>query len=193
MSFSKIFLLKMLFLTVIFCNAQKDSNKNIYSGGMLIYQTASVSAENPHSEFSVPCSGIGGILRFYPGKFFATGIYGGTLKGNYSTANSDNSYIYLSYGGVFGGITYKGNHFRYTFSAFAGFGKIRNLHIEEQLGSQLVESYLYNRSTFLYAPLFSVDYLLSQRLLITSQFTYFIADNNRYQGPALQIGALINR
>jgi len=191
---NKIFAVVIFFIT----NSAFSQNEkaNIYSGGMLFLQPGYTIADTEHQNIKELNFGIGGILRFYFFEYFTTGIYGGTHKATYNSTHSENSYISLSYGGVFLGISRKVGNFRYTFSAFAGRGTIKNLHIESQNSNKLIDAYLYKKSTFVFSPIFSLDYAVSKRLLLTLQTVFLTAKFNNektFYNPALQIGILFNR
>jgi hypothetical protein len=102
----------------------------------------------------------------------------------------------LGYGGPFIGFCYKSGRFRYTASAFAGMGTIRNLHIENQNGNELTDAYLYKHSAFVISPIVSLDYALTQRLMLTFQSVYLVAQYDKdkiLQNPTFQVGVLFNR
>lgn len=193
--------MKKLFLTIIFLffiisAFSLDTNKNIYSGGMLILQPGYMITENEFQNIHNLNFGIGGILRFYFYEYFTAGIYGGSQKTKYNSSNSKNSYINLGYGGIIIGFSRKTNKLRYTVSAFIGKGTIRNLHIESQNNNMLVDAYFYKNSTIILSPVLSIDYAVSQRLLITLQTVCLTAkfDNNKsLYNPTLQLGILFNR
>lgn len=171
------------------------TNTSSYSGGMLIFQMGSVSTTNQHQDINDTSFGLGGILRLYFFNHFTTGIFGGTQRANYSSTNSHYSYITLGYGGPFIGLTHSTDRFRFTASAFLGMGSVKNLHIEEQNGSHITNAYIYKSSTRVASPLVSIDYFITQRLVLTTQFAYLMANYNekRFQSPTLQVGILFNR
>ncbi len=189
----------ILFFTLIVvfalsAKAEKDnSNKNIYSGGMHIIQPSVVNWQNAHGSYSTYGNGIGGMLRFYIGSNFATGIYGGSQRAAYKTEGSDDSYVNLGHGGLFIGFTHKSGRWRYNASLGAGRGNINNLHIESQNANELADAFLYDFGTIVYVPFVGVDYELTSRLLLTTQISYFFGDKMNYQSPVLQIGLLFNR
>ncbi len=150
---------------------------------------------NSHQKISDNSFGIGGILRFYICDRFTAGIYGGTQKADYKSANSDNSYVNIGYGGPFIGISSKRDKIRYSVSAFAGMGTIRNLHIESQNGSELIESYLYQNPVFLLSPIISIDYLITQKISATAQSVLLTGRVNgrSFYNPIIQIGILFSR
>jgi hypothetical protein len=192
MSKKGLLLFLVSFLVAGYSKAQ-ENEKEIYSGGMLMFQPALVKTSNIHTDIETLNMGIGGILRFYPVKYLTAGIYGGTMKGSYSTSGSENSFISLSYGGIVAGFSHKIKNVRLSLCLFGGRGSIKNLHIETQTGSQLNQSWLYKTSTFVYAPLLSADFTLTNRIVFTSQITYFHADGRNYRAPALQLGLLFRR
>lgn len=189
-----LIVLVFLFFTVI--TFSQNEHKSIYSGGMLIVQPGFVTTENSHQQIRSGTIGIGGILRFYFHEYFTAGIYGGTQKTNYNSANSKNSYINLGYGGPFVGFSHQIEKFRYTVSAFVGMGAIKNLHIESQSNNLISEAYLYKNSILVLSPILSLDYALSQRLSLTFQavcLTAKVNNDKSFYNPALQIGILFNR
>jgi len=140
--------------------------------------------------------GIGGILRFYFSGYFTTGIYGGSNRTSYTTTGSENSYFNLGYGGIFAGFSRKTGNFRYVISAFAGGGKIKNLHIESQTEGSLTEAYFYQYPVMVFSPVLSMDYALTRKLSVTSQFVCLIAElegERMMYNPLFQIGILFNR
>lgn len=175
---------------------QLVDRKALYSGGMLLFQPGYTMASNDLQDIKASSMAIGGILRFYLGKYVATGIYGASQKTTYPTANSIQSYFNLGYGGPFLGITRQSGNYRYTLSAFAGMGSIKNLHIEQQNQETLTESYLYQHSFFVYSPMLSLDYALTKKLSLTFQAICLMG---RYDGgkrlfnPTMQAGILFNR
>lgn len=186
----------LVFLFIAVIGFSQNEHKSIYSGGMLIVQPGYVITGNNHQEIKSGNLGIGGILRFYFYEYFTAGIYGGTQKANYNSANSENSYINLGYGGPFLGFSRQNGRFRYTVSAFVGMGAIKNLHIESQSNNSLSEAYLYKNSTLVLSPILSLDYALSQRLSLTFQAVCLRAKVNNdkvFYNPALQVGILFNR
>jgi len=192
----KITLLIFVFLIFLSSNFSQESNQNIYSGGMLIVQPGLIFTENNHQKIENNSLGLGGILRFYFKNNLTTGIFGGTQKTKYSTTMSENSYLSLGYGGPFLGYSFKVKKMRYTASAFVGRGTIKNLHIENQNNSILNEAYFYKIPTFVFSPILSIDYELSQRLHLSLQAVclYSKFDNNKtLYNPTLQFGVLFNR
>ena len=190
-------LLALLLIQLIGLTAYSQSERtNIYSGGMLIVQPGYTMASNNHQDIRDVSFGLGGILRFYLYQYFTAGIYGGTQRTGYISANSESSNISLGYGGPFAGYSQKFGRVRLTASAFVGMGTVRNLHIESQSGTTLSEAYLYKHSALVLSPLISVDYALTQRLLITFQSGYLAARYNRDKmlyNPTFQVGVLFNR
>ena len=188
----------LIFVSFIFLNTvfSQESDKNIYSGGMLIVQPGLIFTENNHQKIEDNSLGLGGILRFYFFKNLTAGIYGGTIRTNYSSKQSESSYLTLGYGGPFFGYSITNKRMRYTLSAFVGSGTIKNLHIENQLNSLLEEAYLYKHSSLVISPILSVDFALSQRLLLSLQsvclYTKFDNDKKLYN-PSIQLGILFNR
>jgi hypothetical protein len=191
----KLLIIILLFFIAISACSQ-NLNKSIYSGGMLFLQAGYTIAENRHQSINDFSFGIGGILKFYFCRYFTTGIYGGTQRTKYSSVNSENSNINLSYGGPFLGFSLKAGKFRYTLSAFVGKGTVKNLHIESQNNNMLTDAYLYKNSTMVFSPILSLDYAMSQRLLLTLQTvcltTKFDVDKTLYN-PTFQIGILFYR
>ena len=190
------FLIAGAFLLISIITVSQNTDKSIYSGGMLVFQPGYILTENSHQEIRDVNFGIGGILRFYFYEYFTSGIYGGTHKTSYNSTNSENSYINLGYGGPFLGFSHKTGKLRYTASAFIGFGKIRNLHIESQNNNVLSDAYLYKYSTIVFSPILSLDYALSQRISLTLQAVCLSAkinDNRSLYNPTLQVGVLFNR
>lgn len=174
----------------------KEEKRSLYSGGMLIFQPGTTITSNKVHDINAPSLAIGGILRFYVGKYLTAGIYGGSQKTTYPTANSKNSYFNFGYGGPFVGWTRKWDKMRATVSAFAGMGSISNLHIESQTGEILTEAYLYEHSAFVYSPIVSLDYALTKRLSLTFQTVCLIGsfdDGKQFYNPTMQVGLLFNR
>lgn len=183
-------------------NLEKESqqiqteNKGVYSGGMLLFQPGYTLTSNDLQDIKASSFAIGGILRMYFGKHLTAGIYGGSQKTTYPSANSDHSNYTFGYGGPFVGLTHKSGKFRYTLSAFAGMGSIRNLHIENQTGEVLDEAYLYQHSALVYSPILSLDYALTKRLSLTFQtlcLTGSFDGGRTFFNPTLQFGVLFNR
>ncbi len=174
----------------------QSENKGIYSGGMLLFQPGYSITSNDRQDIKASSFAIGGILRMYFGKNLTAGIYGGSQKTTYPSANSVNSYFNFGYGGPFVGLTRKSGKIRYTVSAFAGMGSIRNLHIESQSGEILNDAYLYQHSALVYSPILSLDYALTKRLSLTFQTLCLIGSfdgGRRFYNPTMQFGVLFNR
>jgi len=174
----------------------QSENRGIYSGGMLLFQPGYTITSNDRQDIKASSFAIGGILRMYFGKNYTAGIYGGSQKTTYPSANSVNSYFNFGYGGPFVGLTRKSGKFRYTISAFAGMGSIRNLHIESQNGEVLNGAYLYQHSALVYSPILSLDYALTKRLSLTFQalcLTGSFDGGRRFYNPTMQFGVLFNR
>jgi hypothetical protein len=191
----KILLVIILSLVSIAAVSQ-DADRNIYSGGMLIFQPGYIITNNGHQDIQGINFGVGGILRFYFLNYFTAGIYGGTQRTSYASSNSENSYISLGYGGPILGLSREVGKFRYSFSAFIGKGTVRNLHIESQNNNLLSDAYFYKSPTVVYSPVFSIDYSVTGRLLLTVQTNCLAArygDENVLCNPTLQIGILFNR
>ncbi len=170
--------------------------KGFYSGGMLLFQPGFTITSNDKQDIKASSLAIGGILRMYFGKHLTAGIYGGSQKTTYPSANSTHSYFNFGYGGPFVGLSKKSGKFRYTLSAFAGMGSIHNLHIEIQNGEVLEEAYSYQHSAFVYSPIFSLDYALTKRLSLTFQtlcLTGSFDGGRRFYNPTMQFGVLFNR
>ncbi len=194
----KVYILFLMVCFTFFLSANASEingieKKSLYSGGMLILQPSYVIMQNPDYKITARGGGIGGILRYYIGSKLAAGIYGGRQNANYKTDDSENSYISLTHGGVFLGVTHKSGKFRYNASMGIGRGNINNLHITNQDGNELNEAYFYDYGTMVYVPFVSADYEITQRLLLTVQTSYYFADNMNYQSPVIQIGLLFNR
>jgi hypothetical protein len=184
------------FFLVSFAGWSQESVKNHYSGGMLALQPGYTMTTTAHQHVENVGMGIGGILRFYFFDYLTTGIYGGSQKTTYNSVGSRNSYINLGYGGPFIGVSKKAGHFRYTASAFAGMGSIKNLHIENQTDNTLNESYLYHYSTMVFSPILSLDYAMTRKISLTMQAVYLIAaydGGKMLYNPVLQVGILFNR
>lgn len=197
---SKLLLVKYIVAIIFYFMIGETANsqeqiKNIYSGGMLILQPGGLFAENGHQQIRDHNFGLGGMLRFYIFRNLTVGVFGGTQKTSYDSSNSENSSISIGYGGPMVGITKKSGKFRYTASFFAGPGTIRNLHIENQDDHFLNEAYFYKKSTLVYSPLLSVDYALTQRLVITMQGAFLMStfSGKPFYNPVLQLGVLFNR
>lgn len=191
----RIVFVNFLILITLSSSAQNEKS-NIYSGGMLILQPGYTFTSNNHQKITDMSFGLGGILRFYIFNYFTAGVYGGTQRTSYSSANSQSSNISLGYGGPFVGVSYKSGRLRYTASAFGGMGTVRNLHVESQSGSTLTDAYLYKHSAFVYSPVLSVDFALTQRLMLTLQSVFLFAsfdDGKTLKNPTFQVGLLFNR
>lgn len=192
----KKLLLNIIFFFIIISAFSQDSNNNKYSGGMLILQPGFIITENGHQNIQNYNFGVGGILRFYFYRFITAGIYGGTQRTKYNSSNSENSYISLGYGGPILGFSRKARKLRYTLSAFIGKGTIKNLHIESQNNNMLTDAYFYKKSTLVFSPVLSIDYAVSQRLLLTLQTVCLTAkfdEDKTLYNPTLQLGILFNR
>lgn len=185
------------FLALSFLSANSEvPNKNIYSGGMLFLQPGIIITENNHQKIQDSNFGLGGILRFYFYEYFTAGVFGGTNRTSYVTPGSTSSYLSIGYGGPMVGISRKINKYRFTISAFAGKGTIRNLHVQSQNDNVLTEAYIYKESSMVYSPILSIDYALTQRLHLTMQGLCLMAKFNNGKAlynPTLQIGILFNR
>jgi hypothetical protein len=170
--------------------------KPVYSGGMLIFQPGYTLTTSNHQTLRDVSFGIGGLLRFYFLDYFTAGIFGGSQKTRYNSSNSENSYLNLGYGGPFLGFSHKSGKFRYTASLFAGKGSIKNLHIEKQNNQVLNEAYWYKYPVTVFSPILSLDYSLSQRLVLTLQTVYLTATydgDKKLRNPTVQVGILFNR
>ena len=74
--------------------------------------------------------------------------------------------------------------------------KVRNLHVESQSGSTLTDAYLYKHSALVYSPVLSVDFALTQRLMLTLQSVFLFAsydDGKTLKNPTFHVGLLFNR
>jgi len=184
-----LFMLLILIAIPAFAQTEK---KSIYSGGMLILQPGYTIAKIQHKDINNLSWGVGGILRIYFHKYVTAGIYGGTQKTNYSTSNSENSYLTLGYGGGFVGLSHKTGKFRYTASGFFGGGAFKNLHIDSENNNVLTEAYLYKSSSIILSPILSVDYSLTERLQLTCQAICLFGkyNDNTFYNPVLQLGVL---
>jgi hypothetical protein len=191
---------KILTVLLLFCfletYSQEKREKELYSGGMLFLQPGLTITSNNQQEIKSNSFGIGGILRLYFFDHFTAGIYGGTQKTKYETAHSKNSYINLSFGGPFIGVSEKVNRFRISLSFCAGKGSVKNLHIESEYNHFLLISWYYKYPAFVITPLFSVDYSLTKRLQLTIQAVCPVAkygNDRTFYNPTLQMGLLFNR
>ncbi|MCX6308422.1 MAG: hypothetical protein NTY32_06200 [Bacteroidia bacterium] len=175
----------------------QSENKGVYSGGMLLFQPGyTITSNDRQEDIKASSFAIGGILRLYFGKNLTAGIFGGSQKTTYPSAHSVNSYFNFGYGGPFIGLTRKSGKIRYTVSAFAGMGSIRNLHIENQTGEVLDEAYLYQHSALVYSPIISLDYALTKRLSLTFQtlcLTGSFDGGRKFYNPTMQFGVLFSR
>ncbi|HOK38879.1 MAG TPA: hypothetical protein P5538_08000 [Bacteroidales bacterium] len=192
MRIKSFFFFILLFVT--FLNAQE--NTNLYSGGMLILQPGYTLAKNNHQEIQTTGLGVGGILRFYVYENLTLGITGGNQKTKYLSTGSHNSFISLGYGGPFVGYTKKGDFFRFCASIGFAKGRIKNLHIESQQDETLNEAYFYNYKANVIFPILSLDYLMTKKISLTSQFIFLSAkynQNDLYFCPVFQVGILFNR
>jgi len=189
------FLFLLLLFVVLMAHSQ-DKLKSIYSGGMLFYQPGYALTSNRHQTIRNASSALGGILRLYFGPNLTAGIYGGSLKTTYVSSGSDNSYLSLGYGGPFFGYSRKTGKIRYTASAFAGMGSVRNLHIESQQDNVLTDAYLYKHPAIVVSPILSFDYALTQKIALTMQAVWLTAafdGNKTLINPTLQVGILFSR
>jgi hypothetical protein len=191
-----------VFITLLFVVSQtcfklraQDETSGIYSGGMLILQPGYTITQNYHQKIEDRGFGLGGILRFYFYDYFTAGINGGTQRTNYTSSDSENSYISLGYGGPFVGFSIKHKRLRYTASFFVGRGSVKNLHIQSQNGNTLTDAYLYYEKTLVTSPIISLDFELTKRLVITSQIVYLTArfQDDKLYNPTFQLGLLFNR
>lgn len=196
----RIYLLRSILLFSLFListvSFAQTNDKALYSGGMLIYQPGYLITDNNYQEIGSSSIGLGGILRIYPKPWLAVGIYGGSKKSTYSSTQSNNSYISLSYGGPLVGVTHKTGRMRYSLSAFVGHATIRNLHIEKQEEHILLDAYLSKTNTLIYTPILSVDYAITQRLYATLQTVCLTAkygSNQMLYNPTVQLGLLFSR
>ena len=192
--------LKQAFFIVFFFSfmtsaTAQDRENSIYSGGMLVLQPGYIIAENEYQDIHNINYGVGGILRFYFYNYFTAGVYGGTQTTNNYSPESRNSYIHIGYGGPFFGLSKKIKKWRYTVSAFIGQAAIKNLHVENQVNNRLVDAAFYNHSAIIFSPVLSIDYALSQKLVVTLQTVCLTAkyDNKQLYNPVLQFGMLFNR
>jgi hypothetical protein len=188
-------LLILLLFSPCFLSFSQDK-KTLYSGGMLIVQPGQTFASNDHQVIRDGSTAIGGIIRFYFGKCLTAGIYGGSQKTTYISANSENSSFNLGYGGPFFGGSITAGKLRYTASAFIGMGSIKNLHIENQNGNELTEAYLNPYSAFLISPILSIDYSLTKKIALTVQTVCLMGKydgNKKLTNPTLQVGILFSR
>jgi hypothetical protein len=180
----------------VFHIAFSQSEKTIYSGGMLLFQPGITIAENPQQQIETISFGIGGILRFYAKDHLCFGLFGGNQKAKYTSSFSKNSTISLGYGGVFFGYTNKINRFRFCTSLSLNKGRIKNMHIEKQDGTQILEGDYYSHPAWVGSPILSLDYALTEKISFTSQLiclTAFYKQNDLYFCPVLQLGVLFNR
>jgi len=191
----RIALLSLLILTTVSAFPQNEA-KPVYSGGMLILQPGYAFTTTRHQEIKQLGFGIGGILRFYFLDICTAGIFGGSQRTGYSSVGSENSYLNLGYGGPFAGLSRKNGKFRYTASVFAGKGSIKNLHIGQQTEDLLLDAYWKKHPVWVFSPILSIDYSLSQKLLVTLQAVCLTArydGDRRLYNPTLQLGILFNR
>ncbi len=190
---SIFFILFLIFFSSSFLRAEE--RKSLYSGGMLVFQPGISMGANAYQPLQSYSTAIGGILRMYFCDFCTAGLYGGHQKSQYKTAGSDNSYFNLGYGGVFLGFSKQLGKFRYTASAFGGIGSMDNLHVENQVDTELNEAHLYKESMFLYSPILSMDYSLTKRIFLTVQTVCLIGkyQNQPYYNPTFQFGILFSR
>ncbi len=192
----KLGLIVIFFITVFNISAfTQEPEKNIYNGGMLIFQPGITITENNQQKIKSFSNGIGGILKFYVKNFYTFGIFGGSSKTNYKSKYSESSYINLGYGGAFVGISKKYKKLRFSVSAFAGPGAIKNLHIQNQNDNILTEAYLYKNSVVVFTPILNLDYYLTERLSFTIQSLILTSkyNENLFYNPTLQLGLLFNR
>lgn len=190
----KAFLLFIFLLIVASIFAQKEK-KSLYSGGMLFLQPGITFATNEKQDIRNLSFSIGGILRMYFCKYLTAGVFGGNVKTEYLTRGSGNSYLYLGYGGPFLGVSIESGKFRYTASAFGGIGSFRNLHIDNQAGTDLVDANFYKGSAFVYSPLLSLDYAITRRIYLTAQTVCLMGkyNGNLFYNPTFQLGILFSR
>jgi hypothetical protein len=189
-------ILSLFFVFICLNSFSEDTHRNIYSGGMLMLQPGFTMTDNGYQKVSDMSSGLGGILRIYFSKNLTAGIYGGTINTNYNSTGSENSYMRAGYGGPFFGYSKKSGKIRYTASAFAGMGSIRNLHIESQTSEVLNEAYFRKYPAFLVSPILSMDYAMTSKISFTLQGVFIVGkyDKDKYlYNPVLQLGILFNR
>jgi len=184
-------------LVFVFSSAHAQTKeKDHYSGGMLVLQPGYLTASNARQNIKGANFGVGGILRIYIHNCLTAGIYGGSAKAGYKTSGSNDSYFHLGYGGLFAGYSRKSGRIRYTAAGFAGGGKIKNLHIEAQEHESITEAYLYKKPVLVFSPLLSLDYYLTPKISVTTQFACLTAlmENKRMMyNPVLQIGIMFSR
>lgn len=193
--FSLIITFCLFLLFALQAGATDPPSRNFYSGGMLILQPGYINAANGYQSITDKSRGLGGVLRLYFGRYATAGIYGSTHKTTYTTPGSSNSTLSLGYGGSFVGFSSKQNRFRFTLTAFAGRGTVRNLHINLQEGNKLIDATLQQEGVWVFSPIISGDYALTTRLVFTLQMvcptTRF--NNQPLYAPTLQAGLLFNR
>lgn len=188
----------MVLLCVIPCKGLQGETKprSIYTGGMLVFQPGITLTSNPFQSIHASSSSVGGILRFYFGDLLTAGIFGGSQQAGYNTAGSENSYVSFGYGGPFVGMSTRQGKFRYTLSAFAGRGTLKNLHIESEWNNSLSEASFFEHSMMVFSPIVSVDYAITARISLTIQAICLygrLPENREFWNPTLQLGVLINR
>ena len=182
----------VLYIMLLSLTAYAEEKKSIYSGGMLIFQPGISIGSNDYQPLQNYSTAVGGILRMYFLEYGTVGLYGGHQKSQYNTSGSENSHFNLGYGGGFVGFSHQKGKFRYTASAFAGMGTMDNLHIENQVDTELDEAHLYKEAMFLYSPILSIDYALTKRIYLTLQTVCLMGkyQNQPYYNPTLQVGIL---
>ena len=195
--------MKQLFIIIIivlsFINivsAQEEEQKQLYSGGMLFLQPGYTITENQSQNIKSWGFGIGGFFRFYIKKHLTIGVIGGNQKTNYKSTNSENSYISLGYGGPFIGYTLAGKKIRFCGAISIGMGKIKNLHVENQDGTQLHPAYYYAYPAFVAYPIVSLDYRIMEKFSVVVQAIFLTAQYNKndsYFCPLFQLGVAFSR
>ena len=162
---------------------------------MLFFQPGYMITENDYQNIRHLDFGMEGILRFYFYEYLLPEFMVDHKEQIIIPLTPKTQYVSIGYGGPVLGFSKKTGKLRYTASAFIGKATIRNLHIESQNNYMLVDAHFYKHSTLIYSPVLSIDYALSQRLLLTLQTVCLTAkpDNKSFYNPTIQFGILFNR
>jgi len=188
-----------LFLLVTFvlicCGlASQETKKTVsFTGGMFLQSGYYVQQNTQVNGLS---NGLGGVLKFHLSEHFYVGSSGGNIRRNYPTPESEFSFIDIGYGGILGGWYFKRKKYRISVQAFAGMGKMSQLHIPSQIGNQLIGATYHEKTVWMLSPAIGFEYFLSEKLsflLQTELISAFQKDNHECFLPLVRLGILFNR
>jgi hypothetical protein len=176
--------------------SQSENTKKVFAGGMFLQIGQYLPQTNTYEREKGISYGLGGLLKFNISEHFMIGTTGGNIQRNYTTPESEFSYISLGYGGLLFGWTSQKEKFKYSLTTSAAMGKKSQLHILSQTGNTLNNANYKENLSWLIVPGLSMEYFMTEKLSLFLTMDFFTGFNQSeidFLIPSARFGVLFNR